>query len=336
MRALGGLVKAGFGLAVLILCAVSAVSYWAVSSFIDAAAWVSQSHMTIESLGHLATETMDMESSSRAYVLSGDRHFADNYVEAARQARQTVAKLRKLAAGDRGQQKRVQALESAVEEKISFHARNIEVREREGIAGAAALLRTGEGRRLDREIRRIADAMEGEARTVLARRSADAHRQGMISEAAVFMGMAVSLTILLMVYLHLLREVSRRRRSEEKLIHLNRLHWVLTQTSQAVARSNDLMEMLQRVCRVAVEYGGFRMAWVGLVDEASATVRTAAHYGVEDGYLADVNISLRDDAQGRGPTGACLRQGRYFVCHDIAADPLMAPLRMPKTTQKAR
>ena len=38
-------------------------------------------------------------------------------------------------------------------------------------------------------------------------------------------------------------------------------------------------------------------------------------------------MSLADEPEGRGPTGACLREGRFFISNDIAADPRMAPWR---------
>jgi signal transduction histidine kinase len=69
------------------------------------------------------------------------------------------------------------------------------------------------------------------------------------------------------------------------------------------------------------------MAWVGTVNPQTGVVEPAAFAGFEDGYLGRIHIATANAPEGRGPTGQALREGRHFVCTDIATDPRLLPWR---------
>src|SRR5258708_8146659 len=86
--------------------------------------------------------------------------------------------------------------------------------------------------------------------------------------------------------------------------------------------------VLEKVCRLAVEVGGYQMAWVGFAEpNERKTVRPAAQAGFEPGYLESVVISWADEPQGRGPAGTAIRTGRSCVSRNIPADPAFEPWR---------
>jgi len=123
------------------------------------------------------------------------------------------------------------------------------------------------------------------------------------------------------------RDITERKQNEERIQGLNRVYAVLSGINEAIVRLREPQAMFDEACRIAVELGGFRMAWLGMADSASGEVQPLAHAGVIDGYLERVHISLGDDEHGRGPTGIALKEGRHVVCNDIANDPRMAPWR---------
>ena len=69
------------------------------------------------------------------------------------------------------------------------------------------------------------------------------------------------------------------------------------------------------------------MAWIGVVDEDSGMVKPAASYGYNEGYLDDIRITIREEAEGFGPTGSAIREGGLIVCGDMMDDPRLAPWR---------
>lgn len=114
---------------------------------------------------------------------------------------------------------------------------------------------------------------------------------------------------------------------EEKTIHLYRLYSVLSGINQLIMRTTDRQRLFHEACLIAVERGGFRMAWVGLVDEDTQSVIPAAFGGREDGYLATLKITVRDEPEGQGPVGMAIRRGAHFVCNSVQDDPGTAPWR---------
>ena len=123
-----------------------------------------------------------------------------------------------------------------------------------------------------------------------------------------------------------LRDVSERKKAEQKIIKANRLYFFNSHINQMIVRTKDETTLFREACQIAVTEGRFRMAWIGLVDDAIQTVIPVMHAGEDSDYPAAMRaISLGDDPESRGPVGTALRQGKYAVCNDIENDERMMP-----------
>jgi PAS domain S-box-containing protein len=119
-----------------------------------------------------------------------------------------------------------------------------------------------------------------------------------------------------------------RKRAEEKLARLNGTLQTLYQCNQALVRATEEYELLRSVCRILVEVGGLRMAWVGYREfDEDKTVRPVAQAGYEAGYLDRINITWGDTDRGRGPTGTAIRTATACWTRDNLTDPNLAPWR---------
>ncbi len=128
--------------------------------------------------------------------------------------------------------------------------------------------------------------------------------------------------------LAVLVDVTERKRAQDDLVRTNRALRTISQGNQMLVRATSEAQLLFDMCRIAVEEGGYRMAWVGFAeDDAAKTVRPVAHYGYEKGYLNQVRITWADDEYGRGPTGRAIRTGRTVVERDLAGDGAVGPWR---------
>ncbi|MDD2764796.1 MAG: PAS domain S-box protein [Opitutaceae bacterium] len=127
--------------------------------------------------------------------------------------------------------------------------------------------------------------------------------------------------------LGIIRDVTQRKAHEREIERLNRLYAALSQVNQVIVRTKDRRELFSEVCRVLVEYGGFKMAWIGWRNSDTETVAPVADFGDADGFLQEIQIRTDDRSEGQSPVGICLREGRTYVCNDILADPHTLPRR---------
>ncbi len=110
--------------------------------------------------------------------------------------------------------------------------------------------------------------------------------------------------------------------SESSLRRVNRAVRTLSGCNQALFRAGDESGLMKEMCRIIVEVGGYRLAWVGLAErDELKTIRPAAQWGYEEGYLEKLNLSWADTERGKGPTGIAVRSGLPSVVQNIMANP---------------
>lgn len=122
------------------------------------------------------------------------------------------------------------------------------------------------------------------------------------------------------------RDISERIRAEAELRRMNRTLRMLSDSNQSLIRATDEAGLLNEVCRIAVEVGGYRMAWVGFAQhDEGKTVRAAAQAGFEAGAIAAMGITWADVPHGQGPVGTALRTGQVALACGTPTNPACAP-----------
>jgi signal transduction histidine kinase/CHASE3 domain sensor protein len=313
-------------LALAILLLIGVLSFRTNRSLVENQDAILRGQAVLTELNELMVEILEAESAARGFVIAGEQYFQDPYYLTT-QVDATIAGLRTLLSDSPSQLQELDSLKNLIAEKLAFHRRMIELRRNSGEQAAVALFLTGKGHVLRDEIRDRVDAMGDQEERILRDRTAAARIGSDRSVLTLVSGSVLSFGILLLVYLNLDREIARRRQSERRVLQLNRLYAVLSHTSQSIVRIRERDALFREVCRIAVEDGLFRMAWVGTVHPQTGVVEPAAFAGLEDGYLGEIHIAAADVPEGQGPTGRALRERRHFVCADIAADPRLLPWR---------
>lgn len=115
---------------------------------------------------------------------------------------------------------------------------------------------------------------------------------------------------------------------ERKLTRANRALRVLSAGNRALLRSKGEHELLDDMCRVIVQAGDYRIAWVAYAeDDPGHSVRTVAVWGAERDFLDGFKITWDESESGRGPAGTAIRRGVPIVSNNLAANPDYAPWR---------
>ena len=108
---------------------------------------------------------------------------------------------------------------------------------------------------------------------------------------------------------------------------ITRAYKTLSAGNRTLLRENEESELLTAMCRVAVERGGYVLAYVSYLhhDEAKS-VTVAAHYGKSDGYVENLQMSWDEASErGRSTVSEAIRTNVHSFIRDIAADARLAP-----------
>ena len=126
-----------------------------------------------------------------------------------------------------------------------------------------------------------------------------------------------------------IRYAMERQRRKKEQIKARRVIQALSECNNAVIRIKDEAELLRAICRIVVDVGGYRMAWVGYAEEdPDKTVTPVAKYGYEKEYLETVKVTWEDGEKGKGPAGACIRTGLPSVIRSVGTQAEFAPWKV--------
>jgi PAS domain S-box-containing protein len=128
------------------------------------------------------------------------------------------------------------------------------------------------------------------------------------------------------------QDITDRKQSEQQLYQVNRALHTIGACNQALVRAADETTLLQDICQIIVECGGYRAAWIGFAEsDEEKSVRPVAQVGFTTGHLESLQINWSDTERGRGPTGTAIRTHQVSVVQDILTDLRYLPWREAAT-----
>ena len=117
-------------------------------------------------------------------------------------------------------------------------------------------------------------------------------------------------------------DVTARRRAEAHVQALGRLYNFLSQVNQTIVWSADEDELFERICRVAIEFGAYRFAWIMRVD-AGGTLALRASAGTAVADRAQLVSASSTDAGS--VTAAVMHSGKLYRLPALDGDDAWMP-----------
>ncbi len=122
----------------------------------------------------------------------------------------------------------------------------------------------------------------------------------------------------------ILHDITDRKEAEDRLMYVARLYAFLSQINKTIVSAKNETELFDSICRSAIDFGKFRMGWIGIYNEEKKQIIPHSFAGVDNGYLNILKIDPFDPIHGNGPTGRAFREQKLIFCNDVANDPMMA------------
>jgi diguanylate cyclase (GGDEF)-like protein/PAS domain S-box-containing protein len=126
----------------------------------------------------------------------------------------------------------------------------------------------------------------------------------------------------------LVTDVTPLKKAELNQTLLNRALKLLSKCNTLLIHTDNEQKLLEGICHLAVETGGYLMAWVGFAEYGTVkNVRAVAQSGFEEDYLDNIKITWDETEFGQGPTGTAIRTRSTVVNQNCLSNPKMAPWR---------
>jgi diguanylate cyclase (GGDEF)-like protein len=113
-----------------------------------------------------------------------------------------------------------------------------------------------------------------------------------------------------------------------KIKHMNTFYSVLSKINEFIIRVSDINELFEGVCPIIVDDGGFKFAWIGLLDKDTKEIRPVAMWGDGEAYIKGLKFYASEDLPGGiSPAGKAILEGKIVVSEDIDHDARMISWR---------
>ena len=108
---------------------------------------------------------------------------------------------------------------------------------------------------------------------------------------------------------------------EEKIARLSRIQTVMSNINALIVRTRDRQELFDEACRIAVEYGGFGIAWIGRFEPLKQEITPVAFAGIDATTVANRPRSTRSDIpEGQGLSSRSIRERKAVFSNDITSE----------------
>jgi two-component system sensor histidine kinase/response regulator len=207
----------GFGVPIVMLIALSVVSYRRVVASTASAVWVEHTHQVIEKLAGLLSATQDIETGYRGFVLAGEERYLLLYEDGLSKAPAELAAITMLTADNPGQQQRIARLTTLVDQKIGFGKQVVRLRRDFGAPAASERVASDDGRRLMEEIRNLIREMRSDEERLLIARQVIADRSFNRLTVALVLGVFSAILVLGLAGWMASRDAITRQQNEQAL-----------------------------------------------------------------------------------------------------------------------
>lgn len=113
---------------------------------------------------------------------------------------------------------------------------------------------------------------------------------------------------------------------------LNRLIRALkayTECNKVIIRVTDEKQLMNDICRIFIDVGGYRMAWVGTAaNDAEKTITPAAGWGEDYEFVEIFKNTCMNSDMGQGPIKTALKTGKPVVLQNMHKNPIHEQCRI--------
>ena len=118
----------------------------------------------------------------------------------------------------------------------------------------------------------------------------------------------------------IVRDIKVLKDHEREIDRKTQLYAAHSQCNQAIAHCADEAELLPVICRDAVQFGGMKMAWIGMYDDTSRSILPVSSFGEGAEMLEGMRIPAGAGKSASEPIAKAYSSGRAMWSRDFLHD----------------
>jgi CheY-like chemotaxis protein/CHASE3 domain sensor protein len=262
---LGRKILIGFLACALIFFGVAIFSFKNSEKFIASNAWVDHTNQVLNEFEQILVYSVDAETGARGFVITGDNNYLEPFTAATSKIREHLDKVRELTQDNPIQQKNIEELEKQVNRHIDHLNSYIELRKKD-FEKAKEIVASGEGKRIEDEIRKTVDKCREIEQILLVERKqtsdADAHNFNIVF----IILLLIIIIVLISVYLIITANLRALKKAETETTNKN---WLLagnTELNEKTQGEKEVGELAQEVINQLTSYMKAQIGAIYLVE----------------------------------------------------------------------
>lgn len=117
-----------------------------------------------------------------------------------------------------------------------------------------------------------------------------------------------------------IQDITDRKFTEERNQELTRIYAVLSQINSSIVWIKNKNFLLQECCRIAVEHGNFKIAWVGMFDELYHKIKPVAFAGNYENVFDACEMTNLCDCISLHEAINSIKNNNYYLSNDYEKD----------------
>ncbi|MDH7604785.1 MAG: PAS domain S-box protein [Melioribacter sp.] len=119
-----------------------------------------------------------------------------------------------------------------------------------------------------------------------------------------------------------LQDITLLKKSEEEIKKLNRIYAVLSDINQMIVRKKNKQKIFDEACRIAVEIGLFKLAWIGEINQTNMKIIPVSIYDESKEYFRQLEAAFEQEQFIQSQLAETIGSKKYKIINDVELLPM--------------
>jgi CheY-like chemotaxis protein/signal transduction histidine kinase/CHASE3 domain sensor protein len=304
----------GFVVCSIVLLIVATISFKNSESVLKSNKLVNHTHEVIYELDQILFSSVNAETGARGFVITKDEKYLEPFNNSKSRLFEHIQKARDLTRDNPILQQDIDAMEKLAAKHINHLERKIEARKVD-FEQAKEMVLSGEGKRIQDELRKIAGNAKGLEQELLAQRTRSSEEE-VDSFNLVFISMLlIILVVLAVIYFIIMTNLKALRAAETEAANRN---WNLSGSSEltrGMQGNKHVKELGQLIINHLGTYFNAQMGAIYVADDHSMELRLAGGYAFDQKRMTSETVQ-----SGEGIVGQAAAEKKVIFISNIPDD----------------